>query len=162
MNFKEYITSLTNYVIQENNLNESELSLQDLVDNFRKVFPYSKADHNITSYKIIGKDTEDMVCTGVVKSSDNDKSYNVSVKFHRDNTEKPFSIMNIGEVNCSCNAFRYNTAYPDVQNNVFFGQPKSNNRIPNKVRNPQKVPTVCKHLYSFLIYLYNKGIIRNN
>lgn len=161
MNFKDYVDNLTKYVITTRGLNESNLSLQDLIDNFRKVFPYSKADNNVLSYKIEGKDTEDMICTGKVASSNSD-AYTVSVKFHRNDTQKPFSIMNIGEVNCSCNAFRYNTAYPDIQNKVFHGQPKSNNMIPNTVRNPQKVPSVCKHLYSFLIYLYNKGIIRNN
>ena len=72
------------------------------------------------------------------------------------------SVKNIGEVFCDCNAFRYNTAYPDIQAKTFFGQPQGYNRIPNKIRNPAKIPTVCKHLYSFLIYLYNKNLIKNN
>lgn len=154
LNFKQYMTNV---------ISESQLTLQDLLDNFRKVFPYSDKDLSVISYKCDGKDDLDMICTGTIQSEYEEfKKYKVTVKFHRDSTDVPFTIKNIGEVFCDCNAFRYNTAYPDVQSKTFFGQPQGYNRIPNKQRNPAKVPTVCKHLYSFLIYLYNKNIIKNN
>ena len=154
INFKNYISEL----------NEAQMmTIQDLLNNFRKVFPYSDKDLSVITYHVDGKDTEDMVCTGVVQSEFEEfGKYKVTVKFHRDDIEQPFSVKNIGEVFCECKAFRYNTAYPDVQSKTFFGQIQGYNRIPNKVRNPEKTPSVCKHLYSFLIYLYNKGLIKNN
>lgn len=154
LNFKSYIA---------NQLNEQQLSLQELLDNFRKVFPYSDKDLSVISYHVDGQDTNDMVCTGVIQSEFEEfGKYKVTVKFHRDDLEQPFSIKNIGEVFCECKAFRYNTAFPDVQSKNFYGQPQGYNRIPNKERNPAKTPSVCKHLYSFLIYLYNKNLIKNN
>lgn len=154
LNFKQYISNL---------LVEQTYTLQDLLNNFQKVFPYSDKDLGIISYKCEGKDEQDMTCTGVIQSEFEEfKKYKVTVKFHRDSLDKPFSVKNIGEVFCDCNAFRYNTAYPDIQAKTFFGQPQGYNRIPNKIRNPAKIPTVCKHLYSFLIYLYNKNLIKNN
>lgn len=65
----------------------------------------------------------------------------------------------VGKVNCTCNAFRYNVAYPDAKYNVLGGVVKSHNRIPNKIRNSKQIPTVCKHVYSFLHFLYNKNIL---
>lgn len=154
LNFKQYISNL---------LNEQTYTIQNLLDNFRKVFPYSDKDLGIINYKCEGKDDYDMVCTGVIQSEyEQFKKYKVTVKFHRDQLDRPFTVKNIGEVFCECNAFRYNTAFPDVQSKNFYGQPKPNNRIPNRVRNPAKISSVCKHLYSFLIYLYNKNIIKNN
>ena len=155
LNFSKYIDS---------QLNEAEQkTIGDLLNNFQKVFPYSDKDLGVLSYHVDGKDTEDMVCTGVMQSEFEEfKKYKVRVEFHRDDIEKPFSIKNIGKVFCECRAFRYNTAYPDVQSDNFAGQPQGYNHIPNKIRNPDKTPTVCKHLYSFLIYLYNKNLIKNN
>lgn len=151
-----------NYIF--NQLNEAEqLTLQELLNNFQKVFPYSDKDLSVISYHVDGKDTTDMKCTGVMQSEfEQFKKYKVTVEFHRDDIDIPFSIKNIGKVFCECNAFRYNNAYPDVQSNNFAGIPQGYNRIANKIRNPEKIPTVCKHLYSFLIYLYNKNIIKNN
>ena len=154
LNFKQYITNL---------LVEKQHTLQELLDNFRKIFPYSDKDLSVISYKCEGKDELDMICTGIIQSEFEEfKKYKVTVKFHRDTTDIPFTIKNIGEVFCECNAFRYNIAYPDVQSKNFFGQPQNYNRIPNRERNPAKISSVCKHLYSFLIYLYNKGLIKNN
>lgn len=155
LNFSTYIAS---------QLNEAEQkTLSDLLNNFQKVFPYSDKDLSVISYHVDGKDTNDMVCTGVIQSEFEEfGKYKVKVEFHRDDLEKPFSVKNVGKVFCECKAFRYNTAFPDVQSDNFAGQIQGYNRIPNRVRNPEKTPSVCKHLYSFLIYLYNKGIIKNN
>lgn len=159
MNFKEYINELSFMSA----LNESQLTLQDLVDNFRKVFPYSDKEAKVIHYKTIGEDTNDMKCIGQVASEENPgKHYEVTALFHRDNIELPFSIKNLGKVNCTCNAYRYNISHPNknTQNQSEPIPPYSS--IPNKERNPHKESSVCKHLYSFLIFLYNKHIIRNN
>ena len=100
---------------------------------------------------------------GYVQSGKNEHGkHRVEVRIKREDTSKPFSIQDEGQVYCDCNAFRYRAAYPLFQNN---GLDKNNikgyNKIPNKEQNPHKIPTICKHCYSFLIHLYNKGELRN-
>ena len=75
INFKNYISEL----------NEAQMmTIQDLLNNFRKVFPYSDKDLSVITYHVDGKDTEDMVCTGVVQSEFEEfGKYKVTVKFHR-------------------------------------------------------------------------------
>ena len=158
MNFSEYMACL-----QGRRIDEEVTSLQDMVDNFRKVFPYSDKEARVANFHVEGKDTEEMKCTGIVISeSDPSKRYTASVTFHRDDLEQPFSIMNIGKVNCTCNAYRYNVSHPNFKNTSQMEPIPGFSHIPNKVRNPKKESTVCKHLYSFLIFLYNKGLIKNN
>lgn len=159
MNFGEYIESLT----PPKQVNESQITLQDLVDNFRKVFPYSDKESHVINYHVDGKDTTDMKCKGLVASeTDPSKHYEVMAEFHRDSEEVPFSIMNIGKVNCTCRAYRYNVSHPNRKNSVQSAPIPGFSSIPNRIRNPRRESTVCKHLYAFLIYLYNKGIIKNN
>lgn len=158
MNFRQYMDR-----IQGRHINETVTSLQDMLDNFRKVFPYSDKEAHVANFKIEGKDTEDMKCTGIIISeSDPSKKYTVTATFHRDDLELPFSIHNIGKVNCSCNAYRYNVSHPNMKNTTQADPIPGFSHIPNKIRNPKKESTVCKHLYSFLIFLYNKGLIKNN
>ena len=159
MNFREYLESLT----KRSEINEAQMNLQNLVDNFRKVFPYSDKEARVLNFRVDGKDTEDMRCTGIVASeSDPGKRYEVTAEFHRDSVDNPFSIKNIGKVNCTCRAYRYNVSHPNRKNTVQAEPIQGYSSIPNRIRNPKKESTVCKHLYSFLIFLYNKNIIRNN
>lgn len=153
--------NFTTYINEQ--LSNSLMSIQDLLDNFAKVFPYSDKDISVISYHIEGQDTNDMICTGIMQSEFTEhKKYKVTAKFHREDTKIPFSVKNIGEVFCECRAFRYNVAYPDVKTKTFYGQVQGHNRIPNKIRNSKQIPSVCKHLYGFLISLYHKNIIKNN
>jgi hypothetical protein len=157
--FKNYASLIT----EGKFLFEQDLSLQDLVDNFRKVFPYAKADCNVQHFKVDGKDGKQMICKGQVQSDTHpNEHYEVTVEFYRDDIDIPFSVTNIGKVNCTCDAYRYNLSHPNSKNNVQTKPKQSGSGIPNSERNPDKVPSVCKHLYTFLLFLYNKGIIRNN
>ncbi len=162
MKFSDYITMHAKYNI----LSEQEKTLQDLIDNFRNVFPYSKKDLNIKHFRL-ENDPKNPECTdftaiGMVASeSKPGVSYEVKATFHRDDTSLPFNIHNIGKVSCDCNAYRYNISHPNKQNNVQVEPIPSYASISNRVHNPDKIPSVCKHVYSFLIFLYNKGIIRN-
>ena len=150
MNLLEYLESL----------NESnQPTLKNLIDNYRKVFPYSEKDLTVVNWHIDGKDTTDAKIKGLVKSESNQGTYNVLVELHRDNVETPWMLSMVGKVNCTCNAFRYNLAYPDGKNKVLAGVPKSYNHIPNKIRNSKQIPSVCKHIYSFLHFLYNKKVL---
>ena len=139
------------------------MDLQSMLDNYRKVFPYSDKEARVLNYKVEGQDTQDMTCKGLVASeSEPNKKYEVTVNFHRDDTENPFSIKNIGKVNCSCNAYRYNVSHPNRLKDAQSEPIPGFSSIPNRVRNPKKESSVCKHLYSFLIFLYNKHLIKNN
>ncbi len=157
--FKNYASLIT----EGKFLFEQDLSLQDLVDNFRKVFPYVKADCRVQHFKVDGEDSNLMTCKGQVQSNTEPaRHYEVTVEFYRDDLDIPFSITNIGKVNCTCNAYRYNLSHPNSKSNVQTKPRPAWSGIPNTERNPEKTPTVCKHLYSFLLFLYNKNIIRNN
>lgn len=203
MNLKTYISSLTEPLMNEN------ISLKKLIDNFRKVFPYSEKDNGVINYHtdkystddnvveepkkeinkpILNKETsengeenenpEDLEIEdvevkkvnenilhgiGYVQSGKNEHGkHRVEVRIKREDTSKPFSINDEGQVYCDCNAFRYRAAYPLFKNNALDkDQIKGYNKIPNKEQNPHKIPTICKHCYSFLIHLYNKGELRN-
>lgn len=155
--FRKY----TNLVV-DGRLDE-QVSLQELIDNFREVFPYAKADCKIQHFRKEGEDTNDMICYGQVQSHrDKPAFYTVTVKFHRDDTELPFTIKNLGKVDCTCNAYRYNLIHPNKVNGNQAEPIPSYASISNTVRNPDKVPSVCKHLYAFLLFLHNEGIIRND
>lgn len=150
INFKKYV---------QQQLNEAESpSLHQLIDNFGKVFPYSKEDLPIVQSKVDGFDGTDMKVTGQVKSEDGSETYGVIAEFHRDSPDTLWSIEMVGKVNCTCPAFRYNVGYPDAKNGVLAGTPDSSNKIPNKIRNPKQIPSVCKHLYSFLHKFYESKL----
>lgn len=203
MNLKTYISSLTEPLMNEN------ISLKKLIDNFRKVFPYSEKDNGVINYHTDKYSTDDNVAEepkkelnkpilnketsengeenenpedleiedvevkkvnenilhgiGYVQSGKNEHGkHRVEVRIKREDTSKPFSINDEGQVYCDCNAFRYRAAYPLFKNNALDkDQIKGYNKIPNKEQNPHKIPTICKHCYSFLIHLYNKGELRN-
>lgn len=155
LNFKQYIEQEEKkaYLAEAN-----QPTLHQLIDNFGKVFPYSKEDLPIVSSKIDGWEGSDMKVTGQVKSEDGSESYGVIAEFHRDSPETLWSIEMVGKVNCTCPAFRFNTAYPDAKNGVMAGQIPSYAKIANKVRNAQQLPSVCKHLYSFLHKFYESKL----
>lgn len=202
MNLSKYIQCQIIPLLKEN------ISGQELIDNFRKVFPYSEKDNGVLNYHTDKYSTEDNISQDDEKPSsehdlnrfndDSDEDGNVQdlevkniqikkegenvlhgigyvqsgkeehgkhrveVRIKREDTSKPFSIKDDCQVYCDCNAFRYRVAYPLFQKNALDkNQTKPNNKIPNKIQNPNKIPTICKHCYSFLIHLYNKHELRN-
>lgn len=158
MNFKEYVEQFENVLV------ENTPTVNDLINNFRKVFPYSRDGNvNVKHFSVTGEDSEDLVAKGNVSSEENPgQSYVCTAEFHRENTELPFSLKNIGKVSCTCNAYRYNLSHPNAKNTVQSKPIPGYASIPNREHNPEKNVGVCKHLFSFLHFLYNKGIIRNN
>lgn len=144
-NFKDFITEKTN--------------LSGMSSNYRRVFPRSS-----TNLQVLESKEKDygltLLCIGYVKSeTDPSKRYKVAVQLHRKNENEKYSIRSKCEIRCQCNAFRYNISYPSLNNKELYGKPPKNFRIPNKVRNPGKIETVCKHLYSYIQYLIKKGVI---
>ena len=135
-------------------------SLIQLRDNFKKVFPYSDYKNlRIVNSTSKGKDTLILVCNGTVQSSLQNQNYKVLVQFHRKTLEDPFDIDCVVEVKCTCNAFRYNVAYPLQQNKNYAGRVPGVSMIPNRVNNPDKIPTFCKHIYAYLRYLIQQKVI---
>jgi len=157
MNFKNYIEKETAI------LTEAGQTINDLINNYRKVFPYSDENKiKIKHFKIEGENTEDMTVQGQVNSEEEpNKSYICTAQFHRDNTELPFKMDDIGKVTCNCNAYRYNLSHPNTKNSAQVAPIPSWASIANKEHNPKKYTGVCKHLFSFLHFLYTKGLIRN-
>lgn len=188
MNLREYVASQIGLIVEN-------ISLKTLIDNFRKVFPYSEKDNGVLNYhtdkysteeqkneesnqELNDENPEDLKVDNVQMKKENENvlhgigyvqsgkeqngKHRVEVRILRKDPNKPFSIRDEGQVYCDCNAFRYRVAYPLFQNNgLEKNQTKNNNKIPNKIQNPHKIPTICKHCYSFLIHLYNKGELRN-
>lgn len=185
MNFKNYINKLNSFLLFEN------INCKELIDNFTKLFKNStkilpilnlktkeiqdknninnneEEENNKKEYNILIAECD---IKHEVKNDPNirvnpntiNSIYHVTVEIKRNDTNKPYSISDDCKVYCTCNAFRYNVAYPDLNKNGFYGIPKSNNKIPNKILNPNKIPTICKHCYSLLAELTKKGIIRNS
>lgn len=139
---------------------EEKQSLIQLRDNFKKVFPYSDYENvRIISSTSKGRDTLTLSCSGIIESQSKNTPYKVLVQFHRKNLDDPWNIDTMAEVKCSCNAFRYNVAYPLYKNKNYAGRVPSNSTIPNKVVNREQIPTFCKHIYAYLRYLIQQKVI---
>lgn len=136
----------------------SEKTLKSLINNFKKVHPYSNTNLDISSIKIkpIGLT---LLCSAICKSEDEKRQYQVYIQLHKKKLTDKFTVNNIAEVKCTCKAFRFYDAYPNVLNKSFYSKPTSFNRIRNKIRNKQLIPTTCKHLYAFIKYLISQHII---
>lgn len=140
-------------------INEKE-TLTQLRDNFTKVFPYSDYKNlKILNSTSKGRDTLTLVCRGTVQSSTLAHNYTVLCQFHRKTLEDPWDLNAMVEIKCTCNAFRFNVAYPLFKNKNYAGTVPGNSRIPNKVQNAQQVPTFCKHIYAYLRYLIQQKVI---
>jgi len=140
-------------------INEKK-SLIQLRDNFKKVFPNSEyKDLRILNSQSKGKDTLGLTCSGTVQGSHATENYKVFVQFHRKTLQDPWDLNALVEVKCNCNAFRYNVAYPLYREKNYAGRVPSVSMIPNRVINPQKIPTFCKHIYAYLRYLIQQKVI---
>ena len=152
LRFKEFIE-------QENRVDE-KVTLVQMRDNFKKVFPYSDFKNvRVVNSTTKGQDQLTMVCRGTVDSQHTSQTYTVLVQFHRKTLEEKWTIDCMAEVKCTCNAFRYNVAYPLFYNKNYAGTVPGNSKVPNKVQNKEKIPTFCKHIYGYLRYLIQRNII---
>lgn len=106
-----------------------------------------------------GKDTLTLTCSGTVEGSRATQNYKIFVMFHRKTLEDPWDINSMVEVKCNCDAFRYNVAYPLYREKNYAGRVPGVSMIPNRVVNPQKIPTFCKHIYAYLRYLIQQKVI---
>lgn len=146
--------------IEESARIDEKLSLVQLRDNFKKVFPYSDYKNvKVISSTSKGKDLLTMVCRGTIESQSSSKTYSVICQFHRKTLEDAWNIDSMVEVKCTCNAFRFNVAYPLYKNKNYAGTVPGNSRIPNKVQNAEQIPTFCKHIYAYLRYLIQQKVI---
>lgn len=139
-------------------LTEKE-SLLTMRNNYSKVFPYSKAESEIVSSNERDLGLQ-LMCSGIIASSSG-KDHKVQIQFHRADKSEPYTINSKVEIRCDCKAFRYNVSYPLTTNKNLFGTVNANFKIPNKIHNSKKIPTFCKHIYSYIRYLLNKGVIHD-
>jgi hypothetical protein len=140
-------------------LNEAQgKTLRNLVNNFKKVHPYSNINLEISSVDIKNPGLN-LVCQAICKSESENKVYQVYIQLHKNKLEDKFTIDDKCEIKCTCKAFRYYDAYPNVLNKSFYNKPTNWNKVRNKVRNKELVPTLCKHLYAFVKYLIANHII---
>lgn len=147
------------FLNEQKKITEKE-SLVQLRDNFAKVFPYSDYKNlKILNSTSKGKDTLTLTCRGNVEASEGGGQYTVLVQFHKQNLDDPWDLNAIVEVRCSCNAFRYNVAYPLFRSKNYAGRPAPSARIPNQVNNKEQIPTFCKHIYAYLRYLMQQNVI---
>lgn len=158
LRFKEFLTVNRNSQAQK--LLDEKENLIQLRDNFKKVFPYSDYKNiRIISSSTKGNDTLTLICSGIIESRDQAAPYKVLVQFHRKTLEEPWDINAVVEVKCTCNAFRYNVAYPLYKNKNYAGRVPGNSTIPNRVVNAKQIPTFCKHIYAYLRYLIQQKVI---
>lgn len=138
---------------------QGKRTLLSLVKNFRKVFPNS----DFKNLKILQSSERDYglnkLFLGVCQARDGKHSYKVAIRVHRKNKNEHYSINSYCEVRCSCPAFHYWTAYPDVRSKNFYGRPSYWNKVRNRVRNPRLVPSICKHVFTYASYLIQFGYI---
>jgi len=73
--------------------------------------------------------------------------------------ELKFNLDSKCEVYCSCPAFHFFVSHPDLKSDNFYGTPDPTSFIPNTVRNPDKIPSICKHLARYTEYLVESGQI---
>ncbi|MCQ2210718.1 MAG: hypothetical protein MJZ34_10540 [Paludibacteraceae bacterium] len=136
-----------------------KVTLSNMINDFKKLFKHSFTDLAV-GYSKEKNQGLSMICTAQVESEKGGKSYSVSVQMHRKTQEEPYTIKSPCEVKCSCKAFQYYTSYQLYANKNLYGKPSRWNKTPNQERNTKNIPTVCKHLYSYIRYLVQKGVIR--
>ena len=138
---------------------QGKRTLLSLVKNFRKVYPNS----DFKNLKILQSNEKDYglekLFVGLCQARDGVHSYKVVVRVHRKSQKENYSINSFCEVRCNCPAFHYWTAYPDFRNKNFYGRPSYWNKVRNKVKNPRLVPTICKHVFTYVSYLIQYGHI---
>jgi hypothetical protein len=100
-----------------------------------------------------------LLCSAICKSEDEKRQYQVYIQLHKKKLTDKFTLNDVAEVRCTCKAFRFYDAYPNVINKSFYNKPSGFNKIRNKIRNKMLIPTVCKHLYAFIKYLVYHHVI---
>lgn len=147
-------------LVRRGELINEKVTIVGLRDNFKNVFPYSDYKNlRIISSTTKGKDTLTMTCNGTVESKSSAVPYRVLVQLHRKTLEDEWNLNSSIEVKCTCNAFRYNVAYPLYKNKNYAGRVPGNSMIPNRVVNARQIPTFCKHIYAYLRYLIQQKVI---
>lgn len=139
--------------------------LNVLIHNFNKIFPRSGWQQlKVFNLEVDGNVDNDLIIniTAEVKSSVADHTYINHITLRRLDKNTKWNLNMKGEVKCTCKAFHYWMAYPDLQSKNLYGNPRKWNRVPNKVKNPEHFPGICKHLVKLVYFLAMKGLIHRN
>lgn len=136
-----------------------------LIHNFNQIFPRSGWQQlKIFNLEIDGNVETDLIIniTAEVKSSVADHNYIDHITLRRPDKSTKWNLNMKGEVKCTCKAFHYWMAYPDLQSKNLYGNPRKWNRVANKVKNPEHLPGLCKHLVKLIYFLHMRGILLRN
>ena len=142
---------------------KSKVTLHQLYVNFPyEVFKYDPIPPQ--PVKIIRfKLSEDLLSLDIwarVKSATRPgKFFNCIIQLHRKNEDIEWNWDLPCEVWCQCEAFRYFLAYPLYIRASLARITSPWNKVPNKVRNPFKVPALCKHLVLVCNKLFKTGMV---
>lgn len=99
------------------------------------------------------------IARGDTKWSPKSHRYSLAVRFLRSSADVPITPQTMVEVKCSCPAFNFFLAYVLWKGKSHLGKPKAKIKQPPDIRNPRRIPTVCKHLQGFLGALIQDGVI---
>jgi len=135
--------------------------LNVLVANFRKIFPVSEYSIlKVGELEVKGYDTLSLNIKTQVMSSTKKHGYTNIIVLRRDFLDQPWNLKMKAEVKCSCPAFRYYVAHPDLRTRNLAGRPTQWNKVKNKVKNPELYPGICKHLMKSILKAINNNIIK--
>jgi hypothetical protein len=144
-------------------VDKSKRTLNDLLRGFHQIFPRSEWENlKIADVKIGGLHMPILRVDAVVMSSkDPRRGYRCNIVLRRDlEATQRWNGQHKCEVRCSCPAFNYWMANPDLTSKNFHGNPTAWNKVRNKVRNPRLIPGICKHLVQLSYSLNNSGTVK--
>jgi len=135
-------------------------NLNKLFENSKLVQSKLKNDRNIIIEKIIPKD-DHILFTGKIVGED--KEYDVELQLFDLNI--PIDVNNCKvKVFCSCPSFQFrNEKYLNEVDALADGHEvrEYEKKTSKKSMNPDKLPSVCKHIYQFALKLEEIGNLKN-
>ena len=144
-------------------------TLYSLVKGFTSVFPNSEWKpliNNVRGIKVEGAEFLILRTTAEVRSAvDPSKSYRTWITLRRPDKSTPWTPHLGGEIKCSCPAFQFWVAHPDLVTKNYDGNPTAwaRKRFVNaqngRVRNPQMYPGMCKHLVGLTMAMGQAGVL---
>lgn len=138
----------------------TKLTLRQLSQNFDKIFPNSKfLALKVERPEFRGEGTLSASIRANVLSSVKTIAYSTWIVLRRKKLTDDFNIDSKAEIRCSCPAFRFFVANPDLKHKNFAGNPTRFNRQPADIRNPKGIPAPCKHLMALISLLRRRKLI---
>ena len=128
------------------------IPLKQLADNYYALFrskPLPKVRH-----LRIKKNVGSVILEGTAVGSTG--MYTMTIELERDETGNVNYTSPVSYIKCSCPAFNYYVQDPLAK--IHSTNPSTG--FPNKkINNPKQIAAPCKHLYSYIQYIMDKGLL---